>query len=110
MPKEIYQYSDSVLKHLPEKSPEKVRKHFLYSKKPAVYLVGLDRRAHNNDNNRMDDNLEDRIANFETQIQNKFVYRILFQYLCDLGKTICLTKIGMKIRRTLETDMKKLSE
>ena len=32
-PREIYQYSDSMLKHLPEKSLKKIRKHFLYSRK-----------------------------------------------------------------------------
>ena len=34
-PQEIYQYSDSMLKHLPEKSLRKIRNHFLYSKKTS---------------------------------------------------------------------------
>ena len=34
-PREIYQYSGLMLKHLPEKSLKKIRKHFLHSKKTS---------------------------------------------------------------------------
>ena len=70
----------------------------------------MDRRAHNTDNNRTDYNLGDRIAKVEDQLENKFVYRIPLRYLCDLEKINFPTKIDMKIRCTLETDIKKLFE
>ena len=38
------------------------------------------------------------------------MYRIPLRYLCDLGKINFPTKIGMKIRLTLEADLKKLFE
>ena len=57
-----------------------------------------------------DDNINDRIAKFSAQLQNKFFYRIPLPYLCDLGKINFPTKIDMKIRCTLETDIKKLIE
>ena len=70
----------------------------------------MDRSAHNTDNNRTDYNLGDRIAKVEDQLENKFVYRITLRYLCDLEKINFPTKIDMKIRCTLETDIKKLFE
>ena len=38
------------------------------------------------------------------------MYRIPLKYICDIGKTNIPTKIDMKIRLTLETDMKELFE
>ena len=85
-PQEIYQYSDAMLRHLPEKYSKKLRKHVLFSEKEVIYTAGVDRRLHNDDNanKRSDDNLDDRIAKFSAQIQNKFTYRIPLHYLCDL--------------------------
>ena len=37
LPCEIYQYSDAMLKHLPEKSLKKLQKALLYSNKPVIY-------------------------------------------------------------------------
>ena len=46
-PYEIYQYSDSTLKHLPKDALKKLEKTLLYSKK-AVYInqTKIDRRIH----------------------------------------------------------------
>ena len=112
-PQEIYQYSDAMLKHLPEKALKKIRTNFLFSEKAVVLSGNNDRRVHgvSNDNTqRTDDNLDDRISKFATQIKDKFVYRIPLRYICDIGKTNFQTKVDMKIRLTLETDMKKLFE
>ena len=44
-PYEIYQYSDAMLKHLPEKFLKKVEKTLLYSKKPVYFnKTTLDRQ------------------------------------------------------------------
>ena len=40
----------------------------------------------------------------------KYVYRIPLKYLCDLGKINFPTKIDLKIRCTLRTNMKQLFE
>ena len=108
-PQEIYQYSDAMLKHLPEKYLKKLRKHFLFSKKEVIYTAGVNRRPNNDDtdNKRTDANLDDRIDKFANQIKDKFMYRIPLRYLCGLGKINFPTKVDMKIRITLETDLKK---
>ena len=47
-PWEIYQYSDSVLKHLPKDSLKTIQKHLLYSKEPVFYANTVyDRRNFN---------------------------------------------------------------
>ena len=49
-PYEIYQYADSMLKHLPEKALKTIQKTHLYSKKLLFYAdMSLDRRNHNGD-------------------------------------------------------------
>ena len=42
------------------------------------------------------------------QIDDKYVYRIPLKYFFDLGKINFPTKINLKIRYTLETEMKNL--
>ena len=59
---------------------------------------------------RSDDNFDDREAKFRNQLKNKYVYRVPLKYVCNIGKINFPTKIDMKIRLTLETDMKKLFE
>ena len=59
---------------------------------------------------RSDGNLRDRKAKFRNQLKNKYVYRILLKYICDIGKINFPTKIDIKIRLSLETDVKKLFE
>ena len=65
-PQEIYQYSDSMLRHPREKYLKKLRKHFLFNEKEVIYTAGVDRRPNNDDSDdkRTDDNLDDRIAKF----------------------------------------------
>ena len=77
-----------------------------------VYTPNHDRRVHSldNDGQRTDNNLEDRIAKFGLQIDDKYVYRIPLKYFYGLRKINFPTKIDMKIRLTLETEMKKLFE
>ena len=89
-----------------------IEKDLFYSKKPVIIPGNEDRRSHNNDNEafRTDDNLEDREDKFAAQIDSKYVYRIPLKYLCDLGKINFLTKINLKIRCMLQTDMKQLFE
>ena len=49
-PYEIYQYANSMLKHLPEKALKTIQKTHLYSKKLLFYAdMSLDRRNHNGD-------------------------------------------------------------
>ena len=80
----------------------------------------LDRRFHGiikDANNRVihnvirsDGNFQDREAKFRNQLKDKYVFRILLKYICDIGKINFPTKIDMKIRLILKTDMKKLVE
>ena len=72
--------------------------------------VGNDRRIRNNDNEvyRTDDNLEDGQDKFDAQIDAKYVYRVPLKYFCDLGKISFPTRTDLKIRCTLQTEMKKL--
>ena len=57
-----------------------------------------------------DENLDERIEKFGVQIDDKYVYSIPLKYFCGLGKINFPTKIDLKIRCTLETEMKKLFE
>ena len=119
-PQEIYQYSDAMLKHLPQKSLKVIENDLLYSKEEVVIPYNLDRRFHGmvkDANNRVihntvrsDGNFRDREAKFRSQLKVKYVYRILLKYICDIGKINFPTKRDMKIMLTLETDMKKLFE
>ena len=109
-----------MLKHLPEKSPKVIESDLLYSQKPVVVQYGFDRRVNGSllDANkqkvsnviRTDANFRDRETKFRNQLKNKYVYRIPLKYICDIGKINFPTKIDMKIRLTLKTDMKKLFE
>ena len=119
MPQEIYQYSDAILKHLPAKSLKVIKNDLLHSKEEVI-PYNLDRRFHGmvkDANNRVihnvirsDGNFRDRKAKFRNQLKDKYVYRIPLKYICDIGKINFSTKIDMKIKLTLETDMKKLFE
>lgn len=47
-PYEIYQYLDSMLKHLPSDSLKTIVSTFLYDKQPVYYSdAGIDKRNHN---------------------------------------------------------------
>ena len=120
MPQETYQYSDVMLKHLPAKSLKVIENDLLYSKEEVVVPYNLERRFHGmvkDANNRVihnvvrsDGNFRDRESKFRNQLKDKYVYRIPLKYICDIGKINFPTKIDLKIRLTLETDMKKLFE
>ena len=102
-----------MLKHLPEKSLKMSRNDFLFSEKAIVLSRNNDRRVHgqkNDNTQRADDNLDDRISTFATQIKDKYVYRIPVRYISDIRNINFPTKIDMKIRLTPEADMKKLFE
>ena len=101
-----------MLKHLPKNALKIIEKDLLYGKKPVIIPGNEDRRSHNNDNEafRTDDNLEDREDKFANQIDSKYVYRIPLKYLCDLGKINFPTKIDLKIRCTMQTNMTQLFE
>ena len=106
-------------KHLPAKFVKVIENDLLYSKEEVVIPYGLDRRVSGtivDGNNRIINNLtrsdrkfRDR-EKFRNQLKDKYVYRIPLKYICDIGKINFLTKIDMRIRLTLETDMKKLFE
>ena len=103
-PYKIYQYSDSMLKHLPAETLKTIEKTFLYSKTPVYYTdVNIDRRNHNGDglattgptaahmttlekNFAKDLNINDRITKFQNIIKNEHAYRIPLRYFTDLGK------------------------
>ena len=42
MPQEIYQYSNTMLRNLPEKYLKKLRKHFLFSEKEVICTAGVE--------------------------------------------------------------------
>ena len=68
----MYQYSDEMLKHFPEKALKKIRKDFLFSEKAVVLSVNNDRRVHGVTNyitQRTEDNLDDRVSKFGTTNQ-----------------------------------------
>ena len=111
-PKEVYRYSDAMLLHLPKNALKMIEKALLYDKKPVIIPGNEDRRSHTNNDVNMtaDDNLENRKDKFADQIDSKYVYRITLKYLCDLGKISVLTKIDLKIRCMLQTNMKQLFE
>ena len=127
---ETYQYADSMLKHLPEKTLKTIEKTYLYSKKPVYYTdTGIDRRIHNGhgivatsltaaqiDTKKKkkkyakDLNIYDRKAKFKDVIKNEYVYRIPLHYFTDLGKINFPTKIDYRVKLHLEKEMKKLFE
>ena len=75
-----------------------------------ICLANSDRNVFNNDDadKITDYNIHDKIDKFENQPKWKFTYQIPLQYLSDLGKIDFPVKIDIKIRCTLETEMKEL--
>ena len=84
----------------------------LHSKKPVIIIGINDTRIHKNDNElyKTDDSLEDQQVKSGSQIDKKYVYRVPLKYFCALGKINFPTKIDLKIRCTLQTEMKTLFE
>ena len=101
-PWEIYQYSDNMLKHLPSDALKTIAKTLLYDKKEVYFAqTAYDRRNYNATNADVrglsandalikkqayakDLNIDKRIALFQNQLKNEFVYRVPLRYLCDI--------------------------
>ena len=101
-----------MVKYLAKNALKTIEKDLLYSKKPLIIPGKEDRRNQNNNNEafRSDDNLEHREDKFANQIDSKYVYRIPLKYLCDQGKINFPTKIDLKIRCALQTNVKQFFE
>ena len=98
-PMKIYQYSDAMRKHLPEKAL-KIENDFLYSKKEVIFKSAIFDKRINTSNTPADitdPNLPQRIAKFAVQLQNEYIYRIPIRYLCNISKMNFPVKIGLKI-------------
>ena len=113
LPYEIYQYSDSMLKHLPKNSFKKIEKTMFHSKQ-SIYFnkISLEQTTRNSNtaNDIADLNINKRITKFQNQLKNEFVYRIPLHYFSDIGKINFPLKIDFRIKCQFETDMKKLFE
>ena len=112
---EIYRYSDAILKHIPKDALGVVEKDLLYSKKKVKLPDGEARRKKHTPQNwdvteRTDDNLDERIKKFSTQLKTTYYYRIPLQYICDLGYVNTPIKFNTKWRLTFETNTAKLFE
>ena len=112
---EIYRYSDAILKHIPKDALGVVEKDLLYSKKKVKLPDGEARRKRHTPQNgdvteRTDDNLDERIKKFSTQLKTTYYYRIPLQYICDLGYVNTPIKFNTKWRLTFETNTAKLFE
>ena len=113
---EIYKYSDAVLKHIPKDALGVVENDLLYSKKKVKLPDGQARRKKHTPQSggdateRTDDNLDERIKKFSSQLQNTYYYRIPLQYICDLGYVNTPIKFNTKWRLTFETNTAKLFE
>ena len=101
---------------MPKDALKTIQNDLLYSKeKVVIYGDNNDKRAYYTTTNatagnRTDENLIDRIAKFQNQIKNQYVYRILLKYLCDVGLVNQCFKFNTKYILTLETDMQRLFE
>ena len=127
-PYKIYQYSDSMVKHLPADTLKTIQKTLLHSKKPVYYTdVNIDIGNHNGDgisitglnaaeittlkkNYAMELSINNRITKFQAMLKNEHVYRISLRYFSDIGKINFPTKIDYRIKLHLETEIKKLFE
>ena len=129
-PYEIYQYSNSMLKHLHAETLKTIEKTVLYSKTPVYYIdVNMDRRNHNHNGDGIaatgltaaqittlkkffakDLNIDNRITKFQNILKKEHVYRIPLRYFTDLGKINFPTKVDYRIKLYLETETKKLFE
>ena len=92
---DTYRYSESMLKHMPEKALATFQKELLYSQKKVIIKGNgnntlNERRNHiaaAANNSYKDDNIDDRIAKFNEKnaLSTVKTYRIPLRYLVDLG-------------------------
>ena len=108
---DIYQYSNSQLKYLPEKSVKTLLKRLLYSIKPVYLDENVDRRVNNLDdrNKGRDPNLTYIVAQRDW-IFLKNEYRIPLGFIVDLGLVNFAIKTDTKIVLILEKNLNKLFE
>ena len=100
-----------MLKHMPKDALKTLEKHLLHSKK-KIQIYGNDNdicahrtTANATHANRTDENLTDRVEEFQDQIKGKLVYRIPLKFLCDLGLVNQCFEFNTKYILTLETDI-----
>ena len=108
----VYQFSASQLKYLPNNSVEPVLKTLLYSNKPVYLDENADRIPNNDDNagKRSNDNLTYRINELKDWIFKKNYYRIPLGVLVDLGLVNSAIKTDTKFLFTFQRNMNKLFE
>ena len=117
---DTYRYSESMLKHMPEKALATFQKELLYSQKKVIIKGNAnnslnERRNHiaaaaNNSNK--DDNIDDRIAKFNANnaLSTVKTYRIPLRYFVDLGLVNLPTAFDTKFIFHLEQKLSKLFE
>ena len=117
---DTYRYSESTLKHMPEKALATFQKELLYSQKKVIIKGNVnnslnERRNHiaaaaNNSNK--DDKIDDRIAKFNAAnaLSTVRTYRIPLRYLVDLGLVNLPTAFDTKFIFHLEQKLSKLFE
>ena len=117
---DIYRYSESMLKYLPDDVLVTFQKDLLYSKNKVIIKGNAtntlnDRRNHiaaaANDSEKVD-NIDNRIAKFnENSALSKIkVFRIPLRYLVDLGIVNLPTAFDVKLIFNLEQNLRKLFE
>ena len=100
---------------MPKDALKKIQNDLLHSKKEVV-IPGNNTNSHTHYTNtanaayRADENLNDRIAKFQDQLESEYVYGISLKFLCDLGLVNQCFKFNTKYILKLETEMQKLFE
>ena len=117
---DTYRYSESTLKHMPEKALKTFQKELLYSQKKVIIKGNTantlnDRRNHiaaAGNNSNKDDNIDDRIAKFNANnaLSTVKTYRIPLRYLVDPGLVNLPTAFDTKFIFHLEQKLSKLFE
>ena len=123
-PYEIYQYSDSMLKH-PKDALKKLEKTLLYSKRGVYHNEAtIDRKIHGRSgftttglattqiatytkNNVKDLNIDEQISKFKDQLKNRYLHRTPLTYFTDLGKINFPLKMDFRIKCHLSKKKKK---
>ena len=117
---DTYRYSESMLKHMPEKALAPFQKELLYSQKKVI-IKGNNNNSLNErqnhiaaaaNNSNKDDNIDDRIAKFNVNnaLSTIRTYRIPLRYLVDLGLVNLPTAFDTKFIFHLEQKLSKLFE
>ena len=105
---DIYRYSHKLLKHMPKYALKTIQNDLLHSKeKVVIYNDNSDRRAYYTTTNatagnRTNENVTDRIAKFQNQTKNEYVYRIPLKYLSDVDLVNQCFKFNTKYILTLQ--------